>query len=363
MTKTALLTGITGQDGSYLAEHLLRKGYRVIGHVRPRHSVQAQGSAATERAPTHLAPRDQPANADGLHAYGCWNRDLGASEHLRDQVEIHCFDVASESSWNRLLEEIQPDEIYHLAASSSVRTSWLSPLQVNHANIDVTTVMLESIRRYSTRSKFFFACSSEVFGLPDDAPQDEHTPFRPCTPYGVSKAAGYWLVHSYRQRYGLFLCSGLLFNHESPRRPEAFVSRKITRGAVKIKLGMVEGLELGDLSARRDWGYAGDFVDAMWRMLQLEQAEDFVIGTGQLHRTSHFVDLAFAQVGLTPKEHIVVNPALFRPHDPCTVVANIEKARTKLGWTPRTSLDQLVEIMVQADMDSLTQIRHNAAAA
>lgn len=338
MTKTALLTGITGQDGSYLAELLLNKGYRVIGHVRPKHAPHVPGSNATQR-------------------------DLGASQHLRDQVEIHCFDEASESSWNGLLEETQPDEIYHLGASSSVRTSWLSPLQVNHANIDVTTLLLEAIRRYSAKSKFFFACSSEVFGLPDDTPQDEHTPFRPCTPYGVSKAAGHWLVHSYRQRYGLFLCSGLLFNHESPRRPEAFVSRKITRGAVKIKLGMVEALELGDLSARRDWGYAGDFVDAMWRMLQLEQAEDFVIGTGQLHATSHFVELAFAQVGLAAKDHIIVNPALFRPHDPRTVVANIDKARTKLGWTPRTSLDQLVENMVQADMDSLTQIRHNAAAA
>jgi GDPmannose 4,6-dehydratase len=346
MTKTALLTGLTGQDGSYLAELLLSKGYRVIGHVRP---------SACDLPDV----RDK----DGRPGKQRYRDNLGASQHLRQQVDIHCFDETCHTSWNRLLEETQPDEVYHLGASSSVRESWLSPLQINHANIDVTTMLLEAIRRYSPRSKFFFACSSEVFGLPEETPQDENTPFKPCTPYGVSKAAGYWLVHSYRQRYGLFLCSGLLFNHESPRRPEAFVSRKITRGAVKIKLGMVEALELGDLSASRDWGYAGDFVEAMWRMLQLEQAEDFVIGTGQLYPTSHFVELAFAQVGLTPHEHIVINPALFRPHDPRTVVANIDKARTKLGWVPRTSLQQLVENMVQADMDSLTQIGHNAAAA
>lgn len=341
MAKTALLTGFTGQDGSYLTELLLSKGYQVIGHVRP--------SASDAHA--------------GAHRTKSVRQDFGASQHLSQLVDIHCFDEACEASWNRLLEEAQPDEIYHLGASSSVRESWLSPLQVNHANIDVTTLLLEAIRRYSPRSKFFFACSSEVFGLSDVTPQDENTPFRPCTPYGVSKAAGHWLVHSYRQRYGLFLCSGLLFNHESPRRPEAFVSRKITRGAVKIKLGMVEALELGDLTACRDWGYAGDFVEAMWLMLQLEQAEDFVIGTGRLHRTSHFVDLAFEQVGLSWQHHIVINPALFRPHDPRTVAANIDKARTKLGWTPRTSLSALVGIMVQADMDSLTQIRHNAAAA
>lgn len=331
MAPTALLTGLTGQDGSYLAELLLSKGYQVFAHVRP----------SSTRQPG----------------------DLGSSSHLRDRVQVFSFDETSQSDWNGLLARLQPQEIYHLGATTSVRDSWLDPVKVNRANVDWTAVILEALRHHSPKSKLFFACSSEIFGLPHESPQNESTPLQPRTPYGVSKAAAHWLVQSYRQRYGLYLCSGILFNHESPRRPEAFVSRKITRGAVKIKLGLIDSLELGDLSARRDWGYAGDFVDAMWRMLQQDSPEDFVIGTGQLHSTLDVVKLAFSQVGLAWRDHVTINPNLFRPNDPCTVVANIDKARTRLGWTPKTSLAQLVETMVRADMDALTQFRHNAAAA
>ena len=318
-----------------MAELLLAKGYRVMAHVRPQPAV----------------------------ASPCVRHDLGASNHLRDLVEIHCFDGNSRVAWNSLLRETRPDEIYHLGASSSVQESWGDPLEVNQANIDVTTLLLEAVRQHSSQSKFFFACSSEVFGLADESPQNEDTPMRPCTPYGVSKTAAYWLVQSYRRRYGLFLCSGILFNHESPRRPELFVSRKITTGAVKIKLGLAEGLQLGDLSTCRDWGYAGDFVDAMWRMVQLDRAEDFVIGTGQLHPTLRFVELAFAQLGLNWEAYVTINLELFRPTDPRTVVADNEKAKFRLGWTPRTSFEQLVEKMVKADMDALTRFGQNTAAA
>lgn len=331
MAPTALLTGFTGQDGSYLAELLLSKGYQVFAHVRP--------SSLRQRV------------------------DLGSSNHLRDQVQVVSVGETSQCDWNDLLARLRPQEIYHLGATTSVRDSWLDPVMVNRANVDWTAVILEAVRNHSPQSKMFFACSSEIFGLPQQSPQHEGTPLQPYTPYGISKAAAHWLVQSYRQRYGLFLCSGILFNHESPRRPETFVSRKITRGAVKIRLGLIDSLELGDLSARRDWGYAGDFVDAMWRMLQQQTPEDFVIGTGHLHSTLDVVQLAFSQLGLTWDQHVTINPNLFRPNDPCTVVANIDKAREKLGWTPKTSLARLIETMVRADMDALTQFRHNAAAA
>ena len=337
--KKALITGVTGQDGSYLAELLLAKGYRVVGHVRPAVALVQSVSGNLLR------------------------QDLGSSHHLRDRIDVRCFCESSEAEWNALLECVQPDEIYHLAASSSVQESWHWPLQVNHANIDLTTLILEAVRCYSPSSKLFFACSSEIFGVPHESPQDETTPVQPCTPYGVSKAAGHWLIQCYRQRYGLFLCSGILFNHESPRRPESFVSRKITRGAVKIKLGLVESLELGDLSACRDWGYAGDFVDAMWRMLQLDEAHDFVIGSGEMQPTSRLVELAFSQLGLDWRQFVTVNPALIRPNDPRTIMANIEKAKAKLDWAPQTTLNQLIEIMVRADMDALSHFRNNVAAA
>jgi GDPmannose 4,6-dehydratase len=336
MVKTALITGFTGQDGSYLAEHLLAKEYRVIGYVRPRPFSPA--AAAFEQS-------------------------LGASRHLMRQVELRCFPETSQAQWERLLRQERPDEIYHLAASSSVSQSWNCPLRVNQANIDLTTMLLEAVRLQSPGSRLFFACSSAVFGSPSHSPQDEGTPLQPCTPYGVSKAAGHWLVQSYRQRYGLFLCSGILFNHESPRRPETFVSRKIARGAVKIKLGLAESLELGDLSTCRDWGYAADFVDAMWRMLQLREPQDFVIGSGQAQPTSRLVELAFAQLGLDWRQYVTINPALFRPNDPRTVVANIQKAKAELCWAPQTTLKHLMEKMVRADMDALTHFRNNVAAA
>ena len=341
MPKTALLTGLTGQDGSYLAELLLVKGYRVCGHVRP---LTTDGATRTD-------------------SRQLLRTDLGASNHLRDRLEVCCFQEDEPAEWNALLERLQPSEIYHLAASSSVQDSWHAPVQVNHANIDLTANLLEAVRRYSPASKMFFACSSEIFGLPSESPQHEGTPLQPCTPYGISKAAGYWLVHSYRQRYGLFLCSGILFNHESPRRSEHFVSRKITRGAVKIKLGLVESLELGDLSACRDWGYAGDFVQAMWSMLQLSEAQDFVIGSGDSQPTLRLVELAFSHLGLDWHEFVKTNPAFVRPHDPRNIVADIDKARSQLGWMPQTTLNELIEIMVRADMDALTHFRHNTAAA
>ena len=331
MTKTALVTGITGQDGSYLAELLLAKGYRVVGHARPNPGTQIR---------THF----------------------GASQHLMGRIEYHCFDDASMKQWFDLMDSIQPDEIYHLAAASSVSESWHAPSQVNQANIQFTSTLLEAVRHRSRHSKFFFACSSEVFGIPNESPQSETTAFQPCTPYGVTKAAGHWLIRSYRQRYDMFLCSGILFNHESPRRPESFVSRKITLGAVKIKLGIQNRLELGDLQACRDWGYAGDFVEAMWLMLQNARPDDFVIGTGLLQPTQRVVELAFARLELNWKDYVDINPKLFRTHDPKTVVANIEKARNQLSWKPRTELSALVDIMVQADMDANLKESNNRAA-
>ena len=338
MSKTAVVTGFTGQDGSYLAELLLNKGYAVVGHVRPLAAARHVGPAGAAR-------------------------DLGCSEHLRGRVQICSFPETSQAHWCELLEREQPIEIYHLGATTSVRDSWNDPLAVNRANVDWTTILLEATRLHSPKSKLFFACSSEVFGSQAQCPQNESTPMQPRTPYGVSKAAGHWLVQSYRQRYGMYLCSGILFNHESPRRPESFVSRKITRGAARIKQGLSDSLEMGDLSVRRDWGYAGDFVDAMWRMLQQDTAEDFVIGTGQLHCAGDMVELAFGQLGLDWQQHVTINPAFFRAHDPRTVVADNEKARTQLAWTPHTTLEQLVEIMVRADMDALADFRHNTAAA
>ncbi len=332
--RTAVVTGITGQDGSYLTELLLEKGYRVIGHVRPG-----------------------PTACPGHTSY------LGQSWHLKDRVEIVSFPEHSQEDWDRLIGDLKPDEVYHLAASSSVRESWNQPKAVLHSNIGFPLVLLEAIRTHSSETRAMFASSSEVFGSPLQSPQSETTPYAPCTPYGVTKAATSMLVQTYRNRYGLYLCHAILFNHESPRRSEAFLSRKVTSTAAKIKLGLADRLELGDLSITRDWGFAGDFVRAMWGMLQLDKAEDFVIGTGTANRASRFVDIAFRALNLPPEPYVKIQESLFRPNDPSALVADISKARKMLGWTPKVSFEQLVEMMVQADMDSLQRIQHNTAAA
>lgn len=316
---TALITGVTGQDGSYLAEHLLAKGYRVFGVVR--------------RTSHHSYER---------------------LEHLLDRIEIVQADLLDQHSLTVVLQETGPDEVYNLAAQSYVPTSWTQPVLTGEFTALGVTRILEAIRLVHPTAKFYQASSSEMFGKVRESPQQETTPFYPRSPYGVAKVYGHWITVNYRESYGLYAVSGILFNHESPRRGIEFVTRKITDGVARIKLGLAKELRLGNLDAKRDWGYAGDYVDAMWRMLQRPTPQDYVIGTGVAHSVRELVEIAFEHAGLDWRKHVVQDPRFLRPAEVDVLLADPSKARTELGWTPEVIFEQLIRMMVDADLRRLS---------
>jgi GDPmannose 4,6-dehydratase len=315
---TALITGITGQDGSHLAELLLDKGYRVCGMVR---------RSSTE--------------------------NFSRIEHLRDFIELFQGDLLDATSISGILEQIQPDEVYNLAAMSFVPTSWQQPVLTAEFTAVGVTRILEGIRTVCPKARFYQASSSEMFGKVLQSPQTENTPFYPRSPYGVAKVYGHYITVNYRESYNLFACSGILFNHEGPRRGPEFVTRKITNTVAKIKLGLAHELRLGNLQAKRDWGFAGDYVRAMWLMLQQEQAEDFVIGTGETHSVEEFVAVAFDRVGLDWHQFVTVDPQFYRPAEVDVLLANPNKANSVLGWLPEVSFPELVRMMVDSDLAML----------
>ena len=318
MAKTALITGVTGQDGSYLAEFLLEQGYDVHGMVR----------------------RSSTENEDRLAAF-------------RDRIQLHQGDLLDQSSLTGLLAAVQPDEVYNLGAQSYVPTSWKQPIFTADVTGIGVTRMLDAIRQVNSGIRFYQASSSEMFGKVRETPQRETTPFHPRSPYGVAKAYGHYITVNYRESYDLFACSGILFNHESPRRGLEFVTRKITHGVAQIKLGLADELRLGNLAAKRDWGFAGDYVRAMWLMLQQDEPDDYVIGTGETHSVEEFVQTAFSHVGLDWRRHVVVDPKFYRPAEVDLLLADPGKAQQKLGWTPEMSFSDLVITMVGADLDAL----------
>ncbi|MGB2804489.1 MAG: GDP-mannose 4,6-dehydratase [Candidatus Zixiibacteriota bacterium] len=312
----ALITGITGQDGSYLAELLLEKGYEVFGMVR----------------------RSSTENFDRIN-------------HLRDRIQLRQADLLDQLSMVRLIEECRPDEIYNLAAQSFVPASWEQPMLTGEFNALGVTKLLEAIRQVDKRIKFYQASSSEMFGKVQEVPQNEKTPFYPRSPYGVAKVYAHWITVNYRESYRLFAVSGILFNHESPRRGLEFVSRKITDGAARIKLGKAKKLYLGNLDAKRDWGYAGDYVNAMWLMLQQKEPDDFVIATGNNHTVRELAQIAFDRVGLDYKKFVEVDPKLVRPAEVDVLLGDSSHAQKKLGWKPEVSFEQLIQMMVDADLE------------
>jgi GDPmannose 4,6-dehydratase len=316
--RTALITGITGQDGSYLAEFLLEKGYKVVGMVRRSSSDQFERLA-----------------------------------HLQDRIELREGDLLDQLSIITLLHAIEPQEIYNLAAQSFVPTSWEQPILTSEATALGVTRMLEAIRVVDRSIRFYQASSSEMFGKVRDSPQNERTPFYPRSPYGVAKVYGHYITVNYRESYGLFAVSGILFNHESPRRGKQFVTRKITHGAARIKLGLATELRLGNLDAKRDWGFAGDYVEAMWMMMQHRAAEDFVIATGETHTVRDLCEVAFARVGLDWRKHVVVDPSHVRPAEVDLLIGDAGKARRELGWHQKVKFKELVEMMVDADLQGL----------
>lgn len=327
MNPIAVITGISGQDGSYLAEFLLSKGYTVHGVTR--------GS----------------------------RESLGCSEHLRSRLTIHQM-ATPDSDWNQLLGRIRPQEFYHFAADSFVPNGWQDPLQNLESNAGLPLRILEAIRHQSPTTRLVNACSREIFGSLAGPMADENTPMQPTTPYGINKAASRWMLAGYRDRYDLFAANAILFNHESPRRSPKFVTRKISKRVAEIACGQAQTLELGSLSVQRDWGFAGDYVDAMWRMLQIENAQDFVIGTGQLHSIERFAQLAFAQVGLNWQDHVTSVDHLTRTNDSLGTAACIDRAQQQLGWQPRVPLETLVKMMVEADLglcNSSSTVRRPAA--
>ncbi len=316
MAKRALITGITGQDGSYLAELLLSKGYEVHGMVR----------------------RSSSENFERIN-------------HFRDMVRLHQGDLLDQYSLSLLLEQAQPDEVYNLAAQSFVPTSWSQPVLTGEFTALGVTKVLEAIRHTRPSTRFYQASSSEMFGKVREVPQTEATPFYPRSPYGVAKAYGHHITVNYRESFGLFAVSGILFNHESPRRGLEFVSRKVTDGVARIKTGKAKSLGLGNVDAKRDWGFAGDYVEAMWLMLQQPEPDDFVIATNETHTVRDLCEIAFAHVGLNWQEHVVQDQAFVRPAEVDMLIGNPAKARTKLLWEPKVSFRQLVEMMVDADME------------
>jgi GDPmannose 4,6-dehydratase len=316
MHKTALITGITGQDGSYLAEHLLAKGYRVVGVVRRSSTTPYERIA-----------------------------------HLVDRVELVSADLLDQTSLTDVVHAAQPHEIYNLAAQSFVQTSWNQPVLTGEFTALGVTRMLEALRKAAPTARFYQASSSEQFGKVVETPQTEATPFYPRSPYGVAKVYGHWITVNYRESFNLYAVSGILFNHESPRRGLEFVTRKISDGVARIKHGLQRDLRLGNLDARRDWGFAGDYVDAMWRMLQQDQPDDYVISTGETYSVRDFCDAAFSFAGLDYREHVVQDERFFRPAEVDLLVGNPAKAKAQLGWEPQVKFRQLVEMMVQADLD------------
>jgi GDPmannose 4,6-dehydratase len=316
--KRALITGITGQDGSHLADLLLEKGYEVHGMVR--------------RSSTETFQR---------------------LEHIRDDLVLHTGDLLDQRSLVDVLRECEPDEIYNLAAMSFVAASWSQPVLTAEFTAVGVTRMLEAMREVVPEARFYQASSSEMFGKVREVPQNESTPFYPRSPYGVAKCYGHFITVNYRESYNLFACSGILFNHESQRRGLEFVTRKVSHGAAAIKLGLQDELLLGNLDAERDWGYAKDYVEAMWLMLQQDQPDDFVIATGEAHSVRELVGIAFDHVGLDPGGRVGTDPRYFRPAEVEHLVGDYTKAREKLGWEPRTSFEELVRLMVDADLELL----------
>jgi GDPmannose 4,6-dehydratase len=315
----ALITGVTGQDGSYLAEFLLDKGYEVVGMVR--------------RTSHHSYER---------------------IDHLLDRIEIVAADLLDQHSLTVVLQDVRPDEVYNLAAQSFVPTSWSQPVLTGEFTALGVTRILEAIRLVHPKARFYQASSSEMFGKVTETPQRETTPFYPRSPYGVAKVYGHWITVNYRESYDLFAVSGILFNHESPRRGIEFVTRKVTDGVARIKLGLAKELQLGNLEARRDWGYAGDYVEAMWLMLQQSTPDDYVVGTGETHSVRELVDIAFRHVGLDYRQHVVSDPRYYRPAEVELLLADPGKARRDLGWTPKVSFEELVTMMVDADLARLS---------
>lgn len=315
---TAIVTGVTGQDGSYLADFLLSKGYQVIGMVRRSSTV------TFERI-----------------------------RHIQDEIDIIQGDLHDQSSLVSLIEEYRPDEVYNLAAQSFVPTSWKQPVLTGEVTALGVTRLLEAIRLVKPDTRFYQASSSEMFGKVREVPQTESTPFYPRSPYGVAKVYGHWISVNYRESYNLFSCSGILFNHESPRRGLEFVTRKITHGAARIKLGLADELRLGNLESRRDWGYAGDYVEAMWMMLQQESPDDYVVCTGTTHSVREFCEAAFRHLGLNYEDYVVQDPRFYRPAEVDLLVGDPKRAREKMGWQPKVSFEELVEMMVDADLQLL----------
>ena len=315
----ALITGVTGQDGSYLAELLLSKGYEVVGVVR--------------RTSHHSYER---------------------IEHLLDRIEVVAADLLDQHSLTVVLQDTRPDEVYNLAAQSYVPTSWTQPVLTGEFTALGVTRILEAVRLVHPSARFYQASSSEMFGRVTETPQRETTSFYPRSPYGVAKVYGHWITVNYRESYNLYAVSGILFNHESPRRGIEFVTRKVTDAVARIKLGRSRELRLGNLDARRDWGFAGDYVDAMWRMLQQPTPQDYVIGTGQTHSVRELVEAAFGHVGLNWQDYVVTDPRYMRPAEVDMLLADPSKAGRELGWTPKVGFRELVAMMVDADLERLS---------
>ena len=315
---TALITGITGQDGSYLAELLLEKGYQVFGVVR--------------RTSHHGYER---------------------IEHLLDKLELLPADLLDQHSLTTVVQDTKPDEVYNLGAQSYVPTSWTQPVLTGEFTALGVTRILEAVRLGHPEARFYQASSSEMFGKVTETPQRESTSFHPRSPYGVAKVYGHWITVNYRESYGMHAVSGILFNHESPRRGIEFVSRKVTDGVARIKLGLAKDLRLGNIDAQRDWGWAGDYVDAMWRMLQQPEPEDYVIGTGLTHSVRNLIEIAFARVGLEWQSYVKQDPRFIRPAEVDILMADPSKAKAQLGWEPKVRFQELIERMVDADLERL----------
>jgi GDPmannose 4,6-dehydratase len=326
MSKRAVITGITGQDGSYLAELLLEKGYEVFGVIR------------RSSAPNF------------------WRID-----HLLDRIQLLPGDLLDQLSIVRLIQSVKPHEFYNLAAMSFVPASWDQPMLTAEYNSQGVTRVLEAIRQVDPQIRLYQASSSEMFGKVREVPQTELTPFYPRSPYGVSKVFGHYITVNYRESYGIFACSGILFNHESPRRGIEFVTRKVTDGVARIKLGLTDTLSLGNLDARRDWGFAGDYVRAMWMMLQQDEPDDYVISTGVAHSVRDLVDTAFAHAGLDPGKHVKLDKAFLRPAEVEHLIGDCSKARGRLGWRPAIDFKGLIEMMVDADVKRLDSARDRVA--
>ncbi len=321
MGKRALVAGITGQDGSYLADFLLERGYEVFGLVRRSSTLNFERIA-----------------------------------HIQDRIIFLSGDLLDQNSLLSAVTEAEPDEVYNLAAQSFVPTSWAQPVLTGEATALGVMRMLEAVRRVRPQARFYQASSSEMFGLitrPEDKPQNEATPFHPRSPYGVAKVYGHWITVNYRESYDLFAVSGILFNHESPRRGLEFVTRKVTHGAAQIKLGQARELRMGNLEARRDWGFAGDYVRAMWQMLQQDEPRDYVIGTGVQHSVRELVERAFGQLDLDWREHVVQDERFMRPAEVEDLIADPARARRELGWEAEVDFDGLVKLMVTADLERL----------